>query len=405
VRPPAESVGTASGGGQTSPLGPTSTQPAATALPTAAPPTTTPADLGGLVTTAGPGATAAPATAPTTGPGPGTYVTLGAVLVDVNSRPIFTDRVLREIEVPLSIEAKKSDFPTFAKTALEYLKAQINLHIRDELEYATAQRGLEPQDEQIARGATIAWRQKEITAAGGSLELARQRWAAQGWDFDERAEQQFHTLMAQLYYQKHLIPLVQLSAADIRAYYNANRATEFTKHGAARFRVIKIDPRNYVGLKDEAYNKAQSIRQRAAKGEEFATLARTMNDDRGLAATGGYVVADGWLGQGAYAVDDVDKAVFTKMRQGEVSDIITGPDGSMYVVKLEEIKPGAVRPFADFEVQQEIRRKLEAQQFAALREKFVDELKRVAIIRPNPQTYQDAFEMILRRYPQWAAAK
>src|SRR3954471_2861489 len=69
VRAPAESVGTAAGVGQTSPLGPAGTQPAAIAPPTAAPPATLPADLGGLVTTAGPGASAAPTTAPTTGPG------------------------------------------------------------------------------------------------------------------------------------------------------------------------------------------------------------------------------------------------------------------------------------------------------------------------------------------------
>ena len=169
--------------------------------------------------------------------------------------------------------------------------------------------------------------------------------------------------MSQLYYQKHIIPLVQVAAADIRAYYNANRDTQFTKHGAAKFRVIKVDPRNYVGLKNEAYDKAQTIRECAAKGEDFATLAKTKNDDRGLAASGGYVVADGWVSEGAYAIDEVDKAVFKKMRPGEVSDLIIGPDGSFYVVKLEEIKPGAVRPFADFEVQQEIRRKLEAQQF------------------------------------------
>ena len=46
---------------------------------------------------------------------------LGAVLVDVNARPIFTDRVLREIELPLSIEAKKSDIRTFAQTARQFL--------------------------------------------------------------------------------------------------------------------------------------------------------------------------------------------------------------------------------------------------------------------------------------------
>ena len=84
-----------------------------------------------------------------------------------------------------------------------------------------------------------------------------------------------------------------------------------------------------------------------------------MNDDRGLAATGGYIVANGWVSQGAFAVEAVDKAVFEKMQPGEVSDIITGPDSTLYVVKLEEIKPGAVRPFTDFEVQQEIQDKLE----------------------------------------------
>ena len=120
----------------------------------------------------------------------------------------------------------------------------------------------------------MQWRQKEITAAGGSLELARQRWAAQGWDFDERVKQQFHTHMAQLYYQKHIIPLIQVTAADIRAYYNANRETEFTKHGAAKFRVIKIDPRNYVGLKKEAYDKAQYDPPACGQGGGFRDAGR-----------------------------------------------------------------------------------------------------------------------------------
>ena len=62
------------------------------------------------------------------------------MLADVNARPIFTDRVLREIEIPLSIEAKKVDIRTFADTANKYLTNQIRLHVRDELEFASAQR-------------------------------------------------------------------------------------------------------------------------------------------------------------------------------------------------------------------------------------------------------------------------
>ena len=106
---------------------------------------------------------------------------------------------------------------------------------RDELEYASAQkRRLEAEDENTARLMTVQWRNKKVTEAGGSPELARRRAAADGWDFDKQVEQQYRLHLVQIYYQKRIIPLIQVTAADLRTYYELHKDTEFTTHGQAR---------------------------------------------------------------------------------------------------------------------------------------------------------------------------
>ena len=87
-----------------------------------------------------------------------------------------------------------------------------------------------------------------------------------------------------------------------------------------------------------------------------------------------------------------------------MSDIITGPDGSLYVVKLEDVKEGKVQPFDDLAVQDKIREKLRAEQFQALREKHVIELEKNAITRRNDQAIGEALDIVMRNYPQWASA-
>lgn len=344
-----------------------------------------------------------PATAPAGGAGAGTYVNLGAVLMEVNGRPIFTDRVLRDLEKPLSIEAKQRSPARFRQLAEDLLGKQIASYENNEVLQAAAAQVLDTQEKAVARALTAQWRQREITAAGGSLELAKQRWADQGWpDFEEKVEDQYHFFQVQLYYTKRILPQAQVTVQDLRNYYNAHRESEFTTQGAARIRVIKIDPRKYVGLRDEAYAKAQTVRQRA-KGEDFEQLAKTMNDDRLLASTGGYAVGDGWLSEGAYAIEEVDKAVFGGLHAGDVSDILSGKDGNLYVVKVEELRQKGVKPFEAGEVQEAIRQTLRAAQIRYLGDKHIAELRKNAITSRNDRAISDALDIIMQRYPQWSA--
>jgi parvulin-like peptidyl-prolyl isomerase len=202
----------------------------------------------------------------------------------------------------------------------------------------------------------------------------------------------------QIYYQKRVIPLIQVTAADMRTYYALHKDIEFTTHGQARFRIIKIDPAQHLGRED-ALNIAESVRKRAAT-EDFADLAKSVNDDATWRASAGAV---GDIQKGAFRVPDVEEAVW-KLRPGEVSDIIPA-EGCFYIVKLERLTEDKVEDFDSEKVQDRIRDELRSQQFTALREKHDGELKKEAITRRNIEAINETFASIVQQYPAWRAAK
>jgi hypothetical protein len=367
----------------------------------------------GTAPAAQPGTRPPPATLPGAAPGagggaaePGQFDFVGFVLMEVNGQPIYVDKVLKVIEKPLEAEAKNYGPDDFRKIASIYLKKQIDWFEREELEFAMAQRSLSPADASFAQALTIDWRQKQITAAGGSLELAKQKAAADGWDFEELTRQQYRLKMIQLYYQKRILPQVFVPRRDIWDFYVANKDKLFTSHGQARFRVIKIDPQNpkYLSGKDEAYAQAKEVIARAKQEkEDFAALARRYNDDKVWQQSGGYLTPDGWVKENALRLRELEQAAW-KLHAGEVSDILP-IEGAFYVLKLEEAKPGRVESFEDLAVQEKIREELRARQLAVLRDAHVQELKQEYATRKNPGMDIVALNMLMKRYPQWASAR
>ncbi len=345
-------------------------------------------------------ATTQPAAPPTTRSASFDAIDLGFVLMEVNSVPIYSDKVLNALERVLEAEARKNPREKFKEIAAAFLTNQVNLYKRDELEYASAQKSLEPADEALARQLTIQWRQKQITEAGGSVEMAKRKAIADGNDFDKLVERQSRLFLIQIFYQKRVIPLIQVNAADLRNYYNAHQEAEFSTHPQARFRVIKVNPRKFNGLREEAYAKIQQLKKRSAT-EDFTELAKS--DDNDLAASAGLVGRDGWVENGAYRVKEVEAAAL-KLQPGEVSDIIQA-DQAFFLVKLEEIQRGTLEPFDKLEVQDRIREKLRAEQFQVLREKHVAELEKGAVTRRNDGMMQAALDIIMRRYNDWAGVK
>ena len=327
----------------------------------------------------------------------GTYLTIGGVLAEVNGQPIYANRVLRALEPVLAAKARELPSRQFQLTAADLIGKQVRDFIRDEVEFAAAQRNLEQRDIQLAEAATIAFRKRKISEAGGSVEVARLKARENGEDFDQVVNDEYRKLMTQLYYTRKVFPRINVSASDIRKYYSANLSREFTENQTAEFLLIRVDPRR-AGSKDAAVQAATALLNRAAAGEDFAALAASEdnNHDRALARNKGKV---GPIERGAFRLIRVEEAVFT-LKPGELTSVIED-SGSFYIAKLLNVTGGSVRAFEDADVQKDIREKLRAEQFRVLREDITKALEANAAVRVNESMMFTALEMASQRYPIW----
>lgn len=344
---------------------------------------------------------------PVNGDPSGQYVVFGTVLSKVNNQPIYAHRVLTILNSALRAEAQRNDPAAFRQTAAYLIARQVDALEQEELVFAAAQKVLAERERALADILTARERNKEITRAGGSLELAKRRLADRGWNYDEWIDYEYRKAMTMVYIEKRVKPLVQVSAADIRRFYDANRATQFAREERARFRVIKIDPRNReleLDGPDDAERLAREIRAEAVSGKvDFEALARLTNEPS-LKDTGGLVgTDDGWLPRGSYVSEKVEAAVWG-LRPGQVTEVVEDRE-AFYVAKLEERQDATEKPFEDITVQEQIHNTLYSQQLKELLDREYMRLKRDAVIQRQPRMLQTAVDMAMQRYPAWAAAK
>src|SRR4029079_18177352 len=119
--------------------------------------------------------------------------------------------------------------------------------------------------------------------------------------------------------------------------------------------------------KDAAKKKAEDLAaQVKANPAKFAELAKQQSQDPGSAPQGGDL---GLFGRGNM-VKPFDDAVFA-MKPGE----IIGPvytDFGYHVIKLNSIKPAAIRPFEEVkqQIETELKRQKASQKFASAADQF-----------------------------------
>jgi parvulin-like peptidyl-prolyl isomerase len=189
----------------------------------------------------------------------------------------------------------------------------------------------------------------------------------------------------------------------MRQYYQRHLGDQFTDRDQAQFRVIKIGFKQ-TGTREQAKAKAEDVRARAARGEDFAELAASFNDDPYLKRTKGDPTGNGgWIDRGAYATTKLEEAIW-KINPEQVTGLVETSD-ALFIGKLERKKGGRVRSFDEDAVQQQIRKTLEAEQFSALKTRAEDRLRKDAIVSPDPPNFAPALEMAVQMYPHWANGK
>jgi hypothetical protein len=147
-------------------------------------------------------------------------MTIGGLLAEVNSTPIYADKVLAQIAHVLAARARKSSSrEKFREAAKQEVRDQVQKLVTLELEYAAAQRNLDQHDRGFAADLTADWRRHKIAEAQGSEALARKRAAEQGISLEDMVDEQYRFFMSQIYYQKRLVPRIQVTVNDMRRYY------------------------------------------------------------------------------------------------------------------------------------------------------------------------------------------
>ena len=324
---------------------------------------------------------------------PGQYQTIGGVVSEVNGNPIYANRVMRILRGELAARAPEMDPDQFRKFAADEIRKTIESLERAELLFAAADRTLVAEDRQLAEFLTMQFRTRKITDAGGSVEIAQRKAQTDGENFEELIYDQYRKFMTDIFYRRKVFPRIQVTANDLRSYYNVNVGREFTELDEATFRLIKIDPKRSGG-RDSAQRRVKELAEKATAGN-FAELARTMNNDDRLARSGG---EEGPIQRGAYKLEKVEAAVWAAP-VGSITPVIEDT-GAFYVALVETRKTGSVKPFEDRTVQEQIRRTLESRQFRKMSDDLDATLRKNSMVRKNPDT-QAALDLAMQGYAIW----
>lgn len=362
--------------------------------------------VGGGVPPSTPKTTTEPSSQPEAGQATG-YQVVGTVVATVNTTPIFADKILATIDHELAAEAHKyaDDPQEFRRQARDDINKAIMERIANQLdiEQANATLGQDAKGEASLRAQI--WRRQQITAAGGSEAVARERALESGETLDELTQDQYNFSLVRVYYQQHLIPRIQVTATDIRRYYEEHK-NEYSTQAEARFRLIRMDFAANGGQQG-ALDKAKRIIDDLKAGANFEDEARKFNDDSTLQQSGGDI---GWMQKGGYKYDSVEQAVWAlKPKQFtevpiEVSDPATG--NAFYIAQLEEKRGGKEEPFDhNIALQNAITNKLSSRQFDELLLKDREERRRNNAVVDEPNGLETAVDMAMQRFPLWASAK
>jgi len=193
----------------------------------------------------------------------------------------------------------------------------------------------------------------------------RAQLRASGISYDELRKRARLDIEKAMMIEQEVRAKIDVPEADIKAYYDAHKEDfTITKERLKLAQIlIALPPNPTAAQVSAAQKKADMIRARAAKGDDFGDLARVYSDDESK-SNGGEL---GWFAP-SDVMDQILAAV-KPLKPGEISAPIRTSHG-IHIVKLEEHEVPGVQPLSD--VRAPIRGQLVDQQSGAQLEKWVE---------------------------------
>ena len=193
----------------------------------------------------------------------------------------------------------------------------------------------------------------------------RAQLRASGLSYDEVRKRARLDIERAMMIEQEVRAKIDVPDADIKAYYDAHKEDfTITRERLKLAQIlIALPPNPTAAQVSAAQKKADMIRARAAKGDDFGDLARVYSDDESK-SNGGEL---GWFAP-SDVMDQILAAV-KPLKPGEISAPVRTSHG-IHVVKLEEHEVPGVQPLND--VKAPIRAQLIDQQSGAQLQKWVD---------------------------------
>lgn len=176
-------------------------------------------------------------------------------------------------------------------------------------------------------------------------------------------------ILAQAYLEKLLSGVDKVSEEELRSYYEKNKE-KFQEPAAIRARHILIEvPQNATPEQErEALKKAEELRARLLKGEDFAKLARKYSADPGTKERGGDL---GFFTKGQM-VKEFEEVAFS-LKPGEISRPVRTAFG-YHLIKVEEVRAGKQKSFE--EVKEKVRQEVIASKEEEALQRALKELQK-----------------------------
>lgn len=225
----------------------------------------------------------------------------------------------------------------------------------------------------------------EIDAKVGELkspysqEEFQKKLAEQGLDVDSLRRQVRETIIITKLINKDIISQINVTDAEIAAYYQKNKANFDVSETTYHIAQIQVTPRpdpEIRNLKNDdaktpaaAEHKIQALYEGLNHGEDFATVAQEYSEDPSTASGGGdmgFIPASG--------LNAALKQVVSSLKVGQISPIIRSQFG-FHIFKLLGVEEAGQHTLSDLRVQSAIRQTLHNEKEQLLKAAYIEMLR------------------------------
>jgi parvulin-like peptidyl-prolyl isomerase len=300
----------------------------------------------------------------------------------VNDEFISPEEIVRYASPRLSALPKGLPLADFRRRAAQVLGDTIQQRIHMTLVLGQAREKLTEQQSGWVK-AKVQDYKRSLVAQAGSVEKLRDDLEKRHTTLDQVLDARRDQLQYQIFLQARFESAIVITRRKLLQYYRTNQE-EFASPKRVQFRLITIPLGSDKDAKDQAMESARKAMDRIRNGQSFAKVAKDVSKGPRRAKGGLWPK----MGQGEFAVNPVDKALF-EMKEDEVSEIIE-TDSALFIAKAVDVDQASVAPFE--EAQKSIAAKLRGKQEKALHEEYFSHLYEGA----NVQRSEDFLTKVLQ---------